>query len=157
VPVWPVCSLLSLAVEGAAASGGGPRIVAAVINARRGEVYAGLYAIGSELGAHALVPPLVSSFADFEALAVSALGARMAEVLWVGSGAVEAGRAPQGTEGSGMHRGSATRHALLGAAAFAAVGKNPARVPALDATYLRKSEAELNAEKALARRAAMGD
>jgi tRNA threonylcarbamoyladenosine biosynthesis protein TsaB len=154
VPVWPVCSLTSLAVEGAALSGILNRTevhrVAALIDARRGEIYGAAFDIQAGV-ATAVLGPVAMALSDFR----SALGALSpaAPTLFVGSGAVAGGLA----EASRTHLGSASRHALIAAAAFDAVGRDPGAVPALDAAYLRKSEAEINAEKALAKRALIGD
>jgi tRNA threonylcarbamoyladenosine biosynthesis protein TsaB len=153
LPVWPVCPLLSLAAEGAEGLAGlSPRVVA-LLDARRGEVYAGAWDFGA-----AGAPPvevLSPRVAPLDAVlaAVAALPPAAGPTRHVGSGAVAAGLVAPGR----LHLGSPSRHALLAAAAFEAAGRDPQAVPPLDAAYLRKSEAELNAEKALANRAPIGD
>ncbi len=150
---WPVCPLLSLATEAAAGlTGLSPRVVA-LLDARRGEVYAGAWDFGADasLPTEVLTPrvaPLAEVLAELDRLPPPAGPLRV-----VGSGAVAAGLASPGR----LHLGSAARHALLAMAAFDAAGRDRAAAPPLDAAYLRKSEAELNAEKALANRAAIGD
>lgn len=154
VPVWPVCSLTSLAVEaGLAAHGGpdaGPIRVAALIDARRAEVYGAVFDVAQDGTAVPVIEPAVLPLAAFET-AMQALEPPVS--VHAGSAVATARRAlaPR------LHIGSAVRHACLAAAAFDAVGRDATRVPALDAAYLRKSEAELNAEKALGKRAPIGD
>lgn len=156
LPAWPVCSLLSLAAEAAAAAvalGQPPRPVAAAIDARRAEVYGALFRF-SATGQleETLIAPMAAHIDVFDAAVQQAVGLDL-PVTWVGSGALVNGRAND----SRFHMGSATRHALLAAAAFEAAGHDVRAVPPLDAAYVKASEAEINAEKALAKRLAMGN
>lgn len=156
VPVWPVCSLTSLAIEGAALAGvlNSTEVhrVVALIDARRGEIYGAAFDVVAGI-ATPVFGPVAMALVDFRAALDALPSATSTAPLYVGSGAVASGLA----QASRAHVGSASRHAMVAATAFDAVARDPARVPPLDAAYLRKSEAEINAEKALAKRTPIGD
>ena len=110
LPVAPVSSLAALAAGADGADGA----VAAVLDARRGEVFAGVWAGERELLAPAALPP--------EALAERLLALDV-PVLAVGDGAVrfrpelEGAGAAVPTDGSAVHRIAAAPLCRLGAAA----------------------------------------
>ncbi len=151
VPVWPVCSLASLAFGTTGSDLREVRRVAVMIDARRGEVYGGLFSLGPGAGPEPMFPPEAGPREAFERKVLALTGG--AEVTWVGSGVPH-----DGTDaGNPAHIGSAVSHARLAARCWREAGRDPSQVPPLDPAYLRRSEAELNAEKALEKRRAMGE
>ena len=149
VPVWPVCSLASLAFGTHGSGLLEARHVAVMIDARRGEVYSGLFTLWPEGLPEPSFPPEAGPREAFITKVIDRLGS--VDVTWIGSGA------DSHDPGHPAHLGSAVSHARLAVRLWREASRDPARVPPLDPAYLRRSEAELNAEKALEKRRAMGE
>jgi tRNA threonylcarbamoyladenosine biosynthesis protein TsaB len=145
VPVWPVCSLTSLAASAAGPLAGSEVLLATALDARRGEVYAALFTPPDDSDGVPcpVLPPRAEPLSAFQAAAEAA--ARGRRIVWLGSGAMAAGLVPGAAAGDPLHLGSAVHHARLATLAWRADPKGAAPV---DPAYLRKSEAEINADRA---------
>jgi len=135
-PAWPVCSLAALACHVPS----GPALV--MLDARRGEVYAGLFDAGRGGPPEVVMAPAVGAAA---ALHAEALARAATPPLVIGSGAIAYGLASP--VAPGCHVGAARHVAWLAARAWLAAGRDAGRAPALDAVYLRRSEAEIAADE----------
>lgn len=155
VPVWPVSSLAALALNAALPE----THVLALLDAKKGEVYAGLYQLVAGASPITVLAPRAGTCesalaAAREALIQRASGAADDNIQrWVvlGSGALAYGVAS--ALQSSAHVASATATAELALYEWRAADLLTASAPALDAAYLRKSEAEVMAD---ARDAAAG-
>lgn len=139
VPTWPVCSLAALALNGGAA--GSP--VLALIDARKGEVYGGLYRLGNGLP-EVLLAPRLGTCEAVTAQASSALAGLLgvgATPVVLGSGAVAHDIASPLPPVAHLSSGSMV--AWLAALEWRGAGWDASRAPALDAVYLRRPEAEI--------------
>lgn len=134
VVVWPVCSLRALACHV-------PRGWALpLLDARKGEVYAGVYRCGPGTQPEEVLAPRAMTC---EA-ALAAGTAAAEDILIYGSGALAYGVAS--AVEPAMHAGRAQYIAWLAASEWLAAGRTGERAPALDAAYLRRSEAEIAAD-----------
>ncbi|MCC6622343.1 MAG: tRNA (adenosine(37)-N6)-threonylcarbamoyltransferase complex dimerization subunit type 1 TsaB [Deltaproteobacteria bacterium] len=148
VPVWPVCSLEAMACHV-------PRGYALpMFDARRGEVYAGLFRVGGEGAVEVVLAPRAATCEAALAAVANALpdersaGARD-DILIFGSGAITYGVASP--VGPALHVGAARHVAWLAARQWMAAGRDGALAPPVDAAYLRRSEAEIAADAREAR------
>lgn len=137
VPAWPVCSLASLALN--VTSGH----ALTLIDARKGEVYGALFAIGNG-PPEVLLAPTLGTCEAVTALATSALreaAGESATFVALGSGAVVNGVASTLTPAVHVGRGSMV--AWLAAQQWSGQRFDASLAPPLDAVYLRRSEAEI--------------
>jgi len=134
VTAWPVCSLRALACHV-------PRGVALpMLDARRGEVYAGVYRCApGTLPEEVLAPRAMTCEA-----ALAAGYAAAEDILIYGSGALAYGVAS--AVEPALHAGRAHYIGWLAASEWLAAGRRGELAPALDAAYLRRSEAEIAAD-----------
>jgi tRNA threonylcarbamoyladenosine biosynthesis protein TsaB len=141
VPIWPVSSLAALTLQVVGASS-----VLALIDARRGEVYAGLYRPRAGASPLTLLAPrALTCDAAVEAAREAAAAERVGEGMVVlGSGALAYGIATALPPVA--HEPSATAVAELALWEWAEAGFDARRAPPVDAVYLRKSEAEIAAD-----------
>ena len=142
VAAWPVCSLGALALNANAPD----RLVLALLDARKGEVYGGLFRLG--IGAPEVVlAPRLGTCEAVTALAASTtievFGAGATPVV-LGSGSVAYGVASALPPGA--HVACGVMVAWLAAHEWSASGRDPSQAPALDAVYLRRPEAEIALE-----------
>lgn len=141
VPVWPVSSLEALAA----------RIISgidvlAMIDARRGEVYAGLYRTRAGASPLTLLAPRAmtcEAALDAANEAASSAGGRERMVV-LGSGALAYG--VDTPLPPSAHELSATAVAELALLQWSEAGFDASRAPPVDAAYLRRSEAEVAAD-----------
>ena len=136
-PVWPVDSLASLAHH---ASGLG-LLAMPMLDARKGEVYAGLYRPSPEPSVEPLMSPRVGPAKDL--LEEAQRIADDAPICVFGSGAIVyecASSVP-----ASWHLASGIHTAILAALQWEHQDR-PNTAPGLDPTYLRKSEAEIAAD-----------
>lgn len=146
--IWPVSSLAALAQRaGVRTRAAGGTLALVMLDARRGEVYGGLYRAFADHPPEVLLAPRAGTC---EAVLAAAGVAREhalrqvapAERDWLcfGSGAVQnqvASPVP-----NDFHIASARELARLAVWEWDAAGRDAGRAPALDAAYLRASEAE---------------
>jgi len=170
VPVWPVSSLAALAVNGVVPT----TPVLALLDAKKGEVYAGLYRLEdggppitllapragtceSALAAarEALASPSAAlakafsqGFASLPKTLLEGAGAADDEsfkrLVVLGSGALAYGVAT--VSQASAHVASATATAQLALYEWVLAGMQASAAPPVDAAYLRKSEAEVMAD-----------
>lgn len=138
VPVWPVSSLAALALNATAT--GLP--VLALLDAKKGEVYAGLFRLAAGAPPDALLAPRVTTCEAALASAREAAGLEGMVVL--GSGALAYGVASPLP--ATAHVATASRTAELALLEWARAGYDTERAPAVDPAYLRRSEAEILAD-----------
>jgi tRNA threonylcarbamoyladenosine biosynthesis protein TsaB len=153
VRVWPVSSLAALALN---ARGHGDNVLT-LIDARRGEVYAAAYRLAASGPPETLLAPMLATCEAAVAAAHDAVPEMMESerTVALGSGALAHGLAtPEISEAK--HIGSAAAAAELAIMEWAAAGWDVSRAPAVDAAYLRKSEAEVAADLREARAARTG-
>lgn len=137
VLAWPVCSLTSLALN--ASSGH----VLSLLDARKGEVYGGLFRLGNG-PPEVLLAPTLGTCEAVTALATSALREAAgdgATYVALGSGALVHGVASPLPPAAHVGRGAMV--AWLAAQQWHVRGFEASHAPPLDAVYLRKSEAEI--------------
>ena len=138
IPVWPVGSLEVLALNASPSEG----VVVPMIDARRGEVYTGAFQVPAAGTPRPLSDPILASGA--EALAeIANLGIETPSHIF-GSGAQVMGVATEVPSTWHVPRGTAV--ASLALDAWLAAG-SPDTGPPLDARYIRKSDAEIDAER----------
>ncbi|MFO0746080.1 MAG: tRNA (adenosine(37)-N6)-threonylcarbamoyltransferase complex dimerization subunit type 1 TsaB [Myxococcota bacterium] len=131
VSAWPVCSLAAMACHV-------PRGVALpLIDARKGEVYGGLFRCNPGIAPEVMLAPGARTC---EAT-LAAAHAAAEDVLVFGSGAQVHGVASPVPPA--FHAGAARHVAWLAALAWDEAGRDARAAPALDAAYLRRSEAEV--------------
>lgn len=148
VPVWPVSSLAALALN--ATLPGTP--VLALLDAKKGEVYAGAYRLQEGAPPITLLAPRAGTCESALAAAREALfeGADAAgdddnkRLVVLGSGALAYGVASALQPSA--HVASATTTAQLALYEWVAAGMQASAAPPVDAAYLRKSEAEVMAD-----------
>lgn len=149
VPVWPVSTLEALALNALWPG----REVLALIDARRGEVYAGLYRLLGDARMETLLAPRATTCeaAVREARQVTAREVESAapaageRMVMLGSGALAYGVGDRALPRA-AHVVSASAVAERALALWREAGWDAARAPAVDAAYLRKSEAEIAAD-----------
>ncbi len=139
--VWPVDSLMALAMNGA--TGGAP--VLALIDARKGEVYGGVYRFDAISGPTCLMEPVVAPAAQV----VEAARAVSKELIILGSGSLVSGLASPVPPS--WHVASAAHLGTLAAHSWEASNRDGDRAPALDPAYVRASDAEIALEQRLQR------
>lgn len=140
-PLWPVPSLAALAQH---AAGRGDALIVPLLDARRGEVYGAAFRVGP-YGTHdTVLAPRVATCDSFLSAVREAADAHGAPPLVFGSGALTYGVASPVPPD--WHRGVARHVAALGALAWDAAGRDAQAAPAVDPTYLRKSDAEIDQE-----------
>lgn len=138
VPVWPVSSLAALSLNATAT--GLP--VLAMIDAKKGEVYAGLFRLAPGASPITLLAPCVTTC---EAALVAAREAAGLEgMIVLGSGALAYGVASPLP--APAHVATASSTAELALMEWAEAGWDAQRAPAVDPVYLRRSEAEILAD-----------
>lgn len=137
--VWPVDSLLALAMNGA--TGAAP--VLALIDARKGEVYGAVYGFDPVRGPSALMEPVVG---PADEVLKRAHGVSQ-DLIILGSGALISGLAspvpPSWHVASAAHLGAAAARAWEGA------NRQAEQAPAFDPAYVRASDAEIALEQRL--------
>jgi tRNA threonylcarbamoyladenosine biosynthesis protein TsaB len=131
--VWPVDSLLALAMNGA----GGPAPVLALIDARKSEVYGALYGFGDDGEATCLLPSMVATVE----VVLERAGEVASDFIVLGSGALISGVASALPPSS--HVGRAAHVGALAARAWEAAGRDGSKAPDFDPAYVRASSAEL--------------
>lgn len=137
VAAWPVCSLAALALN--ATSGH----ALALLDARKGEVYGGLFRLGNG-PPEVLLAPTLGTCEAVTALATSALREAVgdgATFVALGSGALVHGVTSPLAPAAHVGRGAMV--AWLAAQQWHVRGFDASHAPPLDAVYLRKSEAEI--------------
>jgi len=139
-PVWPVPSLEALAQHAA----GRPELIVPLFDARRGEVYAAAYRVDAYGACETILAPRVATCDSSLSAVRKAADAMGAPPLFFGSGALTYGVAS--SVPPDWHRGAARHVAALGALAWDAAGRDAEAAPAVDPTYLRKSDAEIDLE-----------
>lgn len=146
VPVWPVSSLATLSLNATAT--GLP--VLAMIDAKKGEVYAGLFRLAPGAPPITLLAPCVTTCeaalvaAREAALAAAREAAGLEGMIVLGSGALAYGVASPLP--APAHVATASRTAELALLEWAEAGWDAQRAPAVDPVYLRRSEAEILAD-----------
>jgi tRNA threonylcarbamoyladenosine biosynthesis protein TsaB len=135
VPVWPVSTLAALALNAIVPGSE----VLCLIDARRGEVYAGAYRLRASAAPETLLAPRALTWDA----AVQATGERMVRL---GSGALAYGVGDVAWSPA-AHVASATAVAELALYEWRAAGWDAENAPAVDAAYLRKAEAEIAADR----------
>ena len=136
-PVWPVDSLASLAHHAA----GLGLIAMPMLDARKGEVYAGLYGPSPEASVEPLMSPRVGSATDLLEEARRITDGAPIRVFGSGALAYECASEVPAT----WHLANGLHTATLAALQWEHQNR-PDTGPGLDPTYLRKSEAEIAAD-----------
>lgn len=147
VAVWPVASLEALALH--AAGGDDPdrlpgRLIVPLLDARRGEVYGAAYRARTYGDCEPVLAPRVATCEAVLSALREVAGPASAPALVFGSGAVTyqvASAVPPD-----WHRAAARHVGALAALAWDRAGRDAAAAPAVDPTYLRKSDAEIERE-----------
>ena len=150
--VWPVSSLAGLAQHaGLRTRAAGGTLALVMLDARRGEVYGGLYRAFADHPPEVLLAPRAGTCEAVLAAAGVAREHAFRQVapterdwLCFGSGAVQNQVASPVPDD--FHIASARELARLAVWEWDAAGRDAARAPALDAAYLRASEAERAAD-----------
>lgn len=137
VPIWPASSLAALAQHAA----GRDAVIVPLIDARRGEVYGAAYRVDGYGAYTTVLAPRVATCEAVMSAVAAAVGDASAPRLVFGSGALTYGVASEVPPG--WHRGVARHVAAVAAAAWDAAGRDAAGAPAVDPTYIRKSDAEI--------------
>lgn len=146
VPVWPVSSLAALAMNAVIPDAPVSNVLA-LLDARRGEVYAGLYRLRAGRPPLTLLAPRAATCEVALAAAREALPEGGERMTVLGSGAVAYGVAtPLGDARDAVHVASALTVAELARREWAEAGWDLAAAPPVDPAYLRKSEAEIAAD-----------
>ena len=159
VPVWPVSSLAALALNATLPG----TAVLALLDAKKGEVYAAAYRLQEGAPPLTLLAPRAGTCESALAAAREASGRRpeglptaklegahaagdedMKRLVVLGSGALAYGVASALQPSA--HVASATATAQLALYEWAAAGMQASASPPVDAAYLRKSEAEVMAD-----------
>jgi len=148
VPVWPVSSLAALALNGVVPE----TRVLALLDAKKGEVYAGLYQLVAGSSPITILAPRAGTCESALAAAREALltgvsdaaDKDMERVVVLGSGALAYG--VSSALQASAHVASATATAELALYEWRAADLQSAAAPPVDAAYLRKSEAEVMAD-----------
>ena len=132
-PIWPVDSLLALAMNGASSGAA----VLALLDARKGEVYGALYRFGEDGKPICLMEPMVAAAERVVGRARELAG----DLIIIGSGAKASGLAtsvpPRWHVASAAHLGG------LAARGWETVERDATRVPVFDPAYVRPSDAEI--------------
>lgn len=128
---WPVDSLQAMACHLARG------YALPMLDARKGEVYAGLYRCDPGAAPEVVLAPRAWTCDA----ALAAAHAAAEDVLVFGSGAQVSGVASP--VAPAFHAGAARHVAWLAAVAWDQAGRDSRSAPALDAAYLRRSEAEV--------------
>ncbi len=137
VPIWPVSSLAALAMNAVVP---GTQVLA-LLDAKKGEVYAAAYRLQAGRAPQTLLAPYAATCDSALAAAREAVGT---DVVVLGSGALAYGVAsPLRAD---AHVTSAAAVAELAMYEWAAAGYDATVTPPVDPTYLRKSEAEVAAD-----------
>lgn len=139
--VWPVDSLMALAMNGA--MGSAP--VLALVDARKGEVYGGVYRFDPVGDVTCLMEPVVAP-AD---KVVEQARAVSEELIILGSGALVSGHASPVPPS--WHVTSAAHLGILAARSWEGALRQGDRAPAFDPAYVRASDAEIALEQRLQR------
>lgn len=137
VPIWAVSSLAALALNAVVP---GTQVVA-LLDAKKGEVYAGVYRLRAGQAPQTLLAPHAATCESALAAAREAVGE---QVVVLGSGALAYGVASPLR--AAAHVTSAAAVAELAMMEWAEAGFDAAAAPPVDPTYLRKSEAEVAAD-----------
>ena len=137
--VWTVDSLMALAMNAATS----PAPVLALIDARKGEVYGGVYGFDSTYSASCLMAPVVAPAQEV----VSRARAISDELIIVGSGALVSGTASPVPPS--WHVGSAAHLGTLAARSWEGSNRDSGQAPAFDPAYVRASDAEIALEQRL--------
>jgi tRNA threonylcarbamoyladenosine biosynthesis protein TsaB len=139
-PVWAVDSLCALALR----APGDASAVVPLIDAKRGEVYGAAFDLSGGGPPRVVLEPMV----DEAAVILEAARARFQpeqEPLIFGSGAIASGCASEVP--STWHIPSAAQVALLGAMEWERAGRDAGAAPSMDPAYVRRSDAEIEAER----------
>lgn len=146
VPVWPVSSLAALAMNATIPDA----LVLSLLDARRGEVYAGLYRLRAARPPLTLLAPRAATCELALAAAREALPEGGERMTVLGSGALAYGLATAWGDAGGrtdaVHVASALTVAELARREWAEAGWDLGAAPPVDPAYLRKSEAEIAAD-----------
>jgi len=142
VPVWPVCSLMVLAMNAPTPNA----LVMPLLDARKGEVYGALFRM--QQGApEVLLAPVVGTceavLASGSSHVQMLLGADASPIVF-GSGATAYGVAPSTWPAMHIPRGSMA--AIVAEREWRAARYDASRTPRVEPSYLRRPEAELALE-----------
>ena len=137
--VWPVDSLLALAMNAAVM---GSRVLA-LIDARKGEVYGGLYEFDAEGSPVCLMAPMVAP----AELVIERAREIAPELIIIGSGALVSGSSS--AVPASWHVASAAQLGSLAGRSWEGANRDAGRAPAFDPAYVRASDAEIALKRRL--------